>query len=604
MLCAGSLPLAAESAPPAAEFVPPAEGPVPFRRDKLPVDVDTMSTLSRQLTMFTGARVADDPDELRAVAQMIALALALDPENRAAKELIVALKGGKAPESVPEEDLERARARAWQVLAWLEMPEAGADGQALAACLGDVLVMADPHHPKARERRSAGEQGAWKEWVAEEAAFLSKETTPEMEPEEGTETESPEQGKKAAVLALKELAAPMPIWYYDKSDRQTKLAMVPVTLQASIADAAEDDDDDDDDNDDNKRKGRRGSAFEVEVPGDGMTERFAKAMHLVESAIIQRHGTLPSGLRVKLNFGKMDYSLISNGWSLTGTTALLLDGALGGKIPAAATLAVVGEDGKLELPPRFWQTLRAFSLQSSGSRLILPDQAADYLTALVILDDAAFFMKHEVLLAGTVDELCNLAAPAPKAEIADGLQRFDEVRKVGQGKPLGTFVAHPATQQRLRELAGVMPEHASARMLALQGSGSRPRFLQRPILAREIRTAMEPFGYFAAVQPKDLDPDQLDQAQEASRERLDRLAGYIDIRDRDLHKAAMDVVDSLRSLSRLLPKEDPKNSSNGMQKQTEAYNATRREYVALLRELTLAAGDAEDFPLPGPPKQD
>ena len=63
MLCAASLPLA-------AEFVPPAEGPVPFRRDKLPVDVDTMVALSRQLTIFTGARVADDPDELRAVAHV------------------------------------------------------------------------------------------------------------------------------------------------------------------------------------------------------------------------------------------------------------------------------------------------------------------------------------------------------------------------------------------------------------------------------------------------------------------------------------------------------------------------------------------------------
>ena len=327
-----------------------------------------------------------------------------------------------------------------------------------------------------------------------------------------------------------------------------------------------------------------------------MTERFAKAMHRVESAMTQRHGSLPSGLQVKLSFGKVDYSLTRNGLALTGTTALLMEGALTGKIPTAITLAVVGEDGKLELPPRFWQTLRALSAsQSTGTRLILPDEAAEFLTALVVMDDAAFFMKNEVLLAGSVDELCDFASPAPREGIADGLKRFEEVRKVGQGKALGTFVAHPATQQRLRELAGVMPEHASARMLALQGSGSRPRFLQRPVLAREIRTALEPVGILMSEQFDKIDPEELDKAHESSRAQLAGLTGYIDIRDRDLHKGATDVADSLRPLARLLPKKEANDST---QKQAEAYGSARREYLRLLRELQMAAGDAEEFPLP------
>lgn len=592
-LCAGTLPLA-------AEFVPPAEGPVPFRRDKLPVDVDTMVAISRQLTIFTGARVADDPDELRAVAQMSALALALDPVNRDARALIDTLKAGGAPQPAAAEDLERARNRAWQVLAWLEMPEAGADGQALAACLGDVLAMADPRHPKARDRRSAGEQGAWKGWVADETAFRPKETDakPGMEKEEETDPEPPDTEEKVAVaLALKELSSAMPVWHYDKELKQMKLAVVPVLLKASILEPHDDEDDDDD-----KPKP---PAFEVQVPGEGMTERFSKSMQQVEAAIAGRHGSLPAGLQARLNFGKVDYSMTRNGTALTGTTALLIDGAISGKIPTAITLAVVGEDGKLELPPRFWQTLRALSAsQSTGTRLILPDEAADFLTALVVMDDAAFFMKNEVLLAGSVDELCDFATPTPEAGIADGLKRFDEVRKVGQGKALGTFVAHPATQARLRELAWVMPEHASARMLALQGSGSRPRFLQRSILAREIRSGLEPVGILMSGGPDDVDPEELEKAHEASRAQLDGLAGYIDIRDRDLHKAATDVADSLRPLARLLPKKDSDGSSGLVRKQAEAYNSARSEYTRVLRELNAAAGDADEFPLAEPPKAD
>lgn len=598
LLCAASLPLA-------AEFVPPAEGPVPFRRDKLPVDVETMTGLSRQLTLFTGARAADDPDELRAVAQMAALALALDPANRDARALIDSLKSGKAPEPAAEEDLERARNRAWQVLAWLEMPEAGADGQALAACLGDVLAVADPRHPKARDWRSAGEQGAWKGWVADESAFRPKETESKPDMKEEEETDEPDQPdeeeKTPNELALKELSSALPVWYFSKELGQMKLAVVPVHLKASILKPEEDKDDDADD-DHNQPKPPE---FQVQVPGEGMTDRFAKAMREVKSAIGERHGSLPHGFQARLDLGKVDYSLSRNGMALTGTTALLIDGAMSGKVPTAITLAVVGEDGKLELPPRFWQTLRAFSAsQSTGTRLILPDEAADFLTALVVMDDAAFFMKNEVLLAGTVDELCGLASPTPEAEVADGLKRFDEIRKVGQGKALGTFVAHPATQARLRELAGVMPEHASARMLALQGSGSRPRFLERSILAREIRSGLEPVGVVMNGGPDDIDPEQLEKAHESSRAQLDALTGYIDIRDRDLHKAATDVADSLRPLARLLPKKDYDGSSGLMQKQIEAYRTARSEYSRVFRELNQAAGDADEFPLQDVPRKD
>lgn len=593
MLCAGSLPLA-------AEFVPPAEGPVPFRRDKLPVDVETMEGLARQLTLFTGARGADDADELRAVAQMAALALALDPVNQDARALMDRLKAGGAPPVATDEELERARNRAWQVLGWLEMPEAGSDGQALAACLGDVMAMADPSHPKARERRAAGEQGAWKGWVADEAAFRPKEaeTVPEMDEEDEAEDSEPEDEGKEAALALMDLSSAMPLWYFDKDLKQMNLAVVPVQLKASILEPEKDDGNG---GTDNKPK-----SFEVQVPGEGMTDRFTKAMRKVESAMKSRHGSLPHGLQVRLNLGKVEYSMTRNGEALTGTTALLIDSALSGKLPTAITLAVVGDDGKLELPPRFWETLRALSAsQATGTRLILPKESSEFLTALVVMDDAAFFMKNEVLLADSVDELCDLASPTPQDAIVDGLTRFEEVRKVGQGKPLGTFVAHPATQQRLREVAEVMPDHASARMLALQGSGSRPRFLQRSILALEIRSALEPIGFRMTENSDDFDVEDLEKAHETSRARLDELATFIDIRDRDLHKAATDLADSLRPLARLLVKKDSDQNSNELErKQAESYRSVRREYVRIMEELHQVVGDAREFPFPEVRKKD
>lgn len=573
MLSAGILPLA-------AEFVPPAEGPVPFRRDKLPLDAETMTTLARQLTAFADVTPDASAEELRTAAQAMALALALDPENREAKRGIDALRQGEASSTAEPGDVERARNRAWQILAWLEMPEAGKDGQALAACLGDVLAQADPRHPKAQEWSKAGEKGAWGDWVAAKEDFRTKEAT--AEPDEIAEMPDkpeiePEELDKE--LAINDLSLKMPVWQYDKILQKMGLGMATVNLRARVS----------------QEEGGGKPAFHV--AGEGLDNRLAGSFEQVRDFLVSRHGSLPKGLRVEMALAKGDYTMARNGEALSGAAALLMDGVMTGKAPTATALAVVGEGGKLELPPRFWQTLRALS-PLEGGRLILPDAAADYLTALVVLDDAAFFMKYEVLLAGSVEELCDLAKPDPDPEVAEGLKRFDEIRKVGQGKPLGTFVAHPATQQRLRELASALPEHASARLLALQGSGSRPRFLQRSILAREIRTALEPIGYLAEKNTNMLDPDRLEAVRESSREMLDRLTGYIDIRDRDLHKSAVDVTDSLRTLARLLPKRSIDNPGNLMEKQTEAFNAAYSGYVKVLRELTTAAGDIEEFPLP------
>jgi hypothetical protein len=598
----GVLMMGALMLPVAAEFVPPAEGPVPFRRDKLPVDTDTMTALSRQVMVL--ARDSADPAKSpRAVAQMTALALALDPENREAKDLIESMKQAKAPQPVAGEDAERARNRTWQALAWLEMPEAGADAQALAACLSDVLVMADPKHPRAKDRRSAGEKGRWASWVADEAAFRPKDSgiEPEMADDEESESE-PDSEDARKELAINELSSPMPMWFYDTESKRMKLGMVPVRMR--VVSHEPDEKGKDHDGDDKDQAEPQQGRLLFELPGEGRTEQFAKAMREVEKAMNERHGSFPPGKSVKLDFGKADYSMSRNGMSVTGTTALLMEGAYTGKLPAASVLAVVGDEGKLELPPRFWQTLRALSAQAPGTRLILPDEAADYLTALVVMDDAAFFMTNEVILAGSVDELCDFASPTPEAELADGLKRFEEVRKVGQGKALGTFVSHQSTQQRLRELAGVMPEHASARMLALQGSGSRPRFLQRSILAREIRSALEPMDYLAVTHAEAMKTEELEEAHEASREKLDKLTGYIELRDRDLHKAATDVADSLRPLARILEKKSSEDGDSLMRKKGEACQAARLEYLRVLRDLADAAGDAEDFPPPILPKRD
>jgi hypothetical protein len=559
-----------------AEFVAPAEGPVPFRRDKLPVDVDTMAALSRQVLTLTGAPLPEGAEGWRGLAQMTGLALALDPANRQARDLIAKLQAGGAPEKYGNKEREQALSRAWQVAGWLEMPEAGADGQALAACLGDVLVLADPAHPKAEIRREGGEQGAWKDWIAPESAF-QPQTTPTPEPsEDPMDDEPPGIGP-----ALAELSLTAPMWVTDKRLEKNVLQFLPVHLSAGA--------------------GGEGPPVSIDLPESWeATHPMRAASREVQAFIARRHPTLaPTSGKFSWEREK-EFAHAWNGASLSGTWALLMDGAIVGKAPVATAFAVVGKGGKLDLPPRFWPTLRAISAQGKGGRLILPAEAADHLTGLLVLDDAAFFMNHEVLLAETVDELCDLGSGNSKPEIQDVYARFAEIKKVGSGKPIGTFLAHPSTQSRLSQLSASMPQHASARLLALQGSGNRPRFLQRAVLAQEVRDALQPIDPVGETTTNKLVSKQLDNIHEQCREKLDKMGGYIDIRDRDLHKVAVAAADSMRTLARMMDKKDDDYRYDLLSRQITAHQAAWREYIAALRVLTEAAGDGDEFTIPKP----
>jgi hypothetical protein len=103
----------------------------------------------------------------------------------------------------------------------------------------------------------------------------------------------------------------------------------------------------------------------------------------------------------------------------------------------------------------------------------------------------------------------------------------------------------------------------------------------------------------------DVDAENLEKVHEVSRAKLDGLAGFIDIRDRDLHKAATDFADSLRPLARLLLKKDGDANSNELErKQEESYRSVRREYLRVMQELDQVVGDAHEFPFPEVRKKD
>jgi hypothetical protein len=503
--------------PALADFAPPVEGPVPFRRDRLPLSVESMARLSSTLGQLGGRM--ETPKERRSLAQRLALALALDPANREAREQ---LEGGAAGLGRASSNGAEAQALikwCWEVLVWIESPEAGKDARALAACLRDVLVTIDPEHPAAVVTSERGEGGAWSKWVPDLAAY---EGGPKPDAEVD---ETPADLRK---IFLKEAMLRTVLYTTDEAKR-TALAVVPVNMEVRELE------------DENL------SPFAFSLSG-GTPEKepLEKTIAEVTKLLSERHPSLPKGVRARLTIGEgSDYLAALNGSMISATAAALMDSALTGVAADAVILGTLQSDGSFVLPTEFWAKLRQLGKSPGGGRLILPLEAAEWLPSILALEDPGFFFKYEVLLAANLDELItrtSMESPASFVELK---------KRATAAVTVPGFLSDVAVRQRLTEISMAMPPHGSARMLGVQASGERPTRLPRHILAAELRRALEPVAQLSwDLGSAGLDGAALDKAFQSGRADVAALERQVDIRDRDLHVRSRDLALAVRSLGR------------------------------------------------------
>ncbi|MEM1084047.1 MAG: hypothetical protein AAGI48_07970 [Verrucomicrobiota bacterium] len=566
-------------------FVPPAEGPVPFRRDRLPIDADTMGVLSRQLVQMAATQDKDEAAEARSVAQMLALATALDPENEQSRELAKRLARGEGLPGADARKVEEAKNRSWHLLGWLEQPEAGADANRLAECLADILEVVDSEHPRAVELAKQGEQGQWRDWVSELEAF--REKPPELAErteveEEQPEPEMPVESGESVALKLQSAEIRLPLWHTDRASEMLVLRPVVMKMKARIQ--------------------GKDSGVKVKLPGKNLKALEGGLASGLGKLLEARYGSVPAGLHLEFELPRgIGYDTGRNGLALTGAVVVLADACFSGVAPTGIVYAEIDAEGELKIPARFWQTLRAMAEDKPGYRLVLPTTSSALLSPLVTLDKAEFFMSHEVLLADDLDDLLRLSSSAPLENQQAAHRLFDTIREARGSRSLGGFLSHESTQQRLAEVVGQLPEHASARMLALRGTPNWPKRLPREVFAREIRAAVAPIGReFKPGGWLTLDAAQLDATADACRDELGEVERlYASVGDRqELHAPAMQLVKLLKGLAA-----DSKRSDafgKGRNKMKDSFNETWREYARVVGLLSAAAGDGDDYPLPDP----
>jgi hypothetical protein len=565
----------------AAPFVPPKEGPVAFRRDRLPIDVDTMISLSDELLTLANGQKLETAEDRRNVARILALSSALNPANTAARDTAAKLASGETLPKPEKREINRSQARIWHTLAWLQMPEAGADGLALGSCLGDVISFADPDHPRASALREAGERGAWKEWIAETPAFEdtqlagNEKVGPSM-PMDPQAPPTPVPGEKAQLL-LDTTTIVTPLWITSKSTDLGVLQPVAVKMTASTV-----------------------PQVEGVPPAAPMTFSVDQTLEKapvnrlnrdLQTVLIQRFGKLPADSQLVLSLGEqVSSSPIRDREVLSGAAAVLLGSALSGQEPEAVIIGKIDPSGSFKSVPDFWDRLRAVA-KGPGGRLVIPAEAEEMLPSILAMEEPEFFLKYDVFLASNLTELLDRSAKTPAAPMAEMLARFQDVRAKSVGQPVGPYVANRFVRQRLIFLANEASYYASPRMLAIQAAGERPTRIPRKILSFELQRAIRPIAWIQGKTSADIDVAELDKSYDLARAEVDKLERYAESADKDFLNRVRDMTTTLRTYSRA--SRVGINRENGPAIVAAAFEAMRKSYASVLLELKTATGEKD-----------
>ena len=535
--------LAIGTLPAEAVFPLPKEGVSPFRRDRLTLPPDQQQTLADQLILVARVSPPDTAAQRRVKAQALAVALILSPGKEEARELLQRLSKGMEMDPVDSGLVDRFFIE--KTYKWLDT-RPGNDSRTLAACLKGILYPTE-----------AGEdqEAIWENWIPGEKAY-EKISVP------AAEASSPLPASPATA---------------SKNEQPFKMATGKMGVLVTATDW--------------KTKNKTRMILNLKM--DTLpSENFAFAGNLgkwvlkLRSFLEKRHPELPKGtIDLTLQTRKGDLPFGED--ELSAAAFVLADAAITGSEPESVVMGRISNES-YQLPPDFWETLSAAPIEKSHGRLILPSTAAEYLPAFLVLDKAGFFLKYEICLASSPEDLLARAAKVSSEEAAAAHRRFEALMEQAEKVEVTAFLADPKVRLQLEEICKVLPYHASARMLALQAAGKRPTTLPRKVTAAALQNALIPMEWAGkSTQYPDTNAvERIEAAYESSRSRLWSFEKVVDPSDGRLLIEFNEVLSKFRALGRSYKSKDVDYyGSAGIEKSFIAFS---KAYLSLQEHLESA----------------
>lgn len=573
-------------------FVPPTGKISPFRRDRLPIPERAINGLSNYLTTLASASPYETPEHRRDVAKAFALALALDPRNESTQEKLSELIDGEKLDSQDKEKLERDKKHVWNSLKWLASPDAGQDGNILAALIGETLANIFPTDPQASSYIGKSEHEAWNGWVAELASFKKapvveekieeeKEEEEEEKKEEIANTETNKERKydPTAGVIIETAKISTVLQMYDKDKAIWLPKIVPLEMRGNNHPKDED--------------GEKRYGFHIDI-SSGSDDHWSiqeEISNPLQSTLSDHLGQLPERAEIKIRLDEdRNYPLNKNRRAITGPAFILSNAALSGNIPEGFVMGEIDKSGKLKLPSFFWRSLMELA-DGPGGRLIIPAAAEPMFINLLALERPDFFFKYEVLVASSLDEYATLASKDVSGQHEEIYNKFKIIKEKATGNVMGAYLTNKFVRERLQEIVDQAPYHLSAKVLNIYGSVSRPRYLTREALGAEIWrkidviTEIAKFEDIYSINSNQL--AKLDELYKKMRDDLRDLERYTDSKNTDLLKEAKEVVASVRGFGKEFEgKGEMWEKYDKIVSARDTMISSNREFLEKLAELT------------------
>ncbi|MCP5537168.1 MAG: hypothetical protein H7A51_13185 [Akkermansiaceae bacterium] len=587
----------------AAAYIKPDDSKEIFKLEKIPLQVDSMRELSKHLVVIARREHDASPAEQRATAQLLALAIRLDPASQDARETNDALAGKKHLQPSGESSMNTAKARLRFFSRWLANPEAGQDANQLSAYITDAT--------KTLKAETAGntDLANWSGIVPDVDRYVSSGKLPRPPKDDRTanpDRSSPDVGngghdpddkpkppKAGSDFHLKEQTVSAPfalqtkIKYRDPKEPgkdlyRTNYFSRIATVRLQLSPCKPDDKD-------------RLSIKEIANKSHDDNSMHQNLGKLLYTLFVSRHSSLPH-YRSKVTISNGSYRT-SNGLSLATPLALMFEASIR-NTPLREDIhvcALIDEKGRLSQPENFWEMLTALRESKAGGRLIVSPESAKLMIQVLVYDEPGFFTRWEVFSATNLDDALKVAAKHSESDLEKAEKIFDSIQNHARKTDVTKLAVNRVVRQRLAEIAELAPNHISAKILSLQGSGKRPMRLSEEALAHELIPIVQQMYRVLtdSISVDKISSSTCKAAHEAARAKLDKIERLVDRSHDSLYKDALDMANDFRRLQTIARRAvDVK--SNDYKKARALYYDMVRSCEALHSRAMVAAG----FPTP------
>ena len=481
-------------------YVEPKPDTPLLRRDLVPLDPDTLDKLSRQLTALAARPQQKSPQDLRASAQLIAIATRLSPTNHEAKKINSDLAEKLAADSPGKKQHSAALAYTWSLTDWLHTDPAGEEGKKLAQLILAPLSQIDPAHPSAKNHQPELADTYWKDTVAtlDKFGFSGQPTPNNTRPDPPTPPASPDTPFYAAREATTNICyftygtngsptpriSPFQINLVPRKDGDPLLRLLPVVKNQSTRDIE-------------KAVHNYFDQQDIDLPND-------------QGFLLRNTADTRNSLRV----------LQENSNNLAGPLIPLVESLIDGKKldPNALLLARIDTSGKLLPPHKAWPLLTHLARHAKNKRIIIPASLGEQLIAQAILHQPDFLLENEFLglenYAQAKPHLFTSIVPGDRDQKASLAWNEVAARKPG-GTTTSSYLSKSGVLNKLNEAIQAAPHHFSAQILYKAGSAKQPPRLTKKMGAVVLHGIVEIISEFSSnntIRQINIDDDRFREA--------------------------------------------------------------------------------------------